>query len=152
MPAGRPSKYHTHIEPHLLEITEMRKEMTEEQIAKSLGIGYSTWCRYKEEFQELREAIKKGEQNLIEDLKSALIKKAKGFHYKEKKTIHKFENGKETEITEEYEKYAQPDTGAIHLLLKNLDDKWRNDDRETMDIKRRQIEVAEKKAEDNEWS
>ena len=78
-------------------------------------------------------------------------KKAKGFYYTETKTTQKRENGKQVVVVEKYEKYAQPDTGAIHLLLKNLDPKWRNDDAATYDLKRRQTEVAEKKQEAADW-
>ena len=53
-------------------------------------------------------------------------------------------------VIEKYKKYAHPDTGAIHLLLKNLDDTWRNDDKATMDIKRGQLELAREK-EENKW-
>ena len=66
-----------------------------------------------------------------------------------KRTIREID-GKRTVLIEEYERYAQPDTGAIHLLLKNLDDTWRNDDKATMDIKRGQLELAREK-EENKW-
>jgi len=52
---------------------------------------------------------------------------------------------------EETEKYAAPDTGAIHLLLKNLDDNWRNDDKATMDMKREKLELDKQKAEAESW-
>ena len=45
----------------------------------------------------------------------------------------------------------QPDTGAIHLLLKNIDPNWRNDDATTLELKKRQTEIAEKKADAAEW-
>lgn len=40
--AGRKSKYDTHIKPHLNWIEQMCQTMTEEQIAKSLGVSVST--------------------------------------------------------------------------------------------------------------
>ena len=52
---------------------------------------------------------------------------------------------------EEYEKYAPPDTGAIHLLLKNIDPNWKNDDDRTYELKKKQVEIAEKKADDTNW-
>ena len=84
-------------------------------------------------------------------LKSALKKKAKGFYYKETKRTIRDVDGTKTQVVEEYEKYAPPDTGAIHLLLKNIDPNWRNDDKETMELKKRQVDIAEKKAEDANW-
>ena len=66
------------------------------------------------------------------------------------KTIVREDGGATAKVIEKYKKYAHPDTGAIHLLLKNLDDTWRNDDKATMDIKRGQLELAREK-EENKW-
>ena len=52
-------------------------------------------------------------------------------------------------VVEEYKKYAQPDTGAIHLLLKNLDPEWRNDDQTTIDMKKEKLQIEKDKAEQN---
>ena len=52
---------------------------------------------------------------------------------------------------ETYKKYAQPDTGAAHLLLKNLDPNWHNDDAETLDIKKKQVELQKQKLEQDNW-
>lgn len=149
---GRKDKYKTHVEPHLKDISEWLETMTEGQIAKRLGIAVCSFEKYKTEHQELRDALQVGNEHLADKLKSALKKKAMGYTYKEtRKTQQK--KGKETVITyEEVERYAHPDTGAIHLLLKNIDPNWRNDDQATIDIKRRQVEVAEKKQEAQDWS
>jgi hypothetical protein len=136
-------KYPTHVKPYLKKIEEMALTMTEEQMAKTLGVSVSSWCEYKNKFPELAEAIKKGRTILVAELKSTLIMKARGYEYEESKAIVK--NGEEVS-REVYKRYAHPDTGAIHLLLKNLDDSWRNDDKETMELKKRQVDVQEKKA------
>lgn len=148
---GRPNKYLTHVKPRLPEISEMCLTMTEEQIAASLGVGKSSWCDYKLKYPELVDAIKKGRDSLVVDLKSTLIKKAKGFTYTEKKKTIRQIGDQKSIVIEEYEKYAQPDTGAIHLLLKNLDTDWRNDDKQTMEMKREQLELAKQKAENDNW-
>ena len=67
------------------------------------------------------------------------------------KTFVREVDGATVETIEKHKKYAQPDLGAIHLLLKNLDDTWRNDARETMDIKREQLKIAKEKAENSGW-
>lgn len=54
-------------------------------------------------------------------------------------------------MIEEYERYSPPDTGAIHLLLKNLDPSWRNDDQATMNMKREKLELEKQKAEQDNW-
>lgn len=81
----------------------------------------------------------------------SLRKKARGYYYEETKEVYKDEDGKITRTTEKYKKYAQPDVGAIHLLLKNLDPEWTNDDKTTIEIKKQQIEIAKQKAENAEW-
>lgn len=137
------SKYYTHIQPHLAEVETMALTMTEEQMAKTLGVGKSAWYGYKLEHVELVEAIKKGRLRLVGELKSTLIMKAKGYDYEEKKTVVK---GGEVVSEEIYRRRSHPDVAAIHLLLKNFDDDWRNDDRETMDMKKRQVDIQERKA------
>lgn len=148
---GRKNRYETHVLPYLEDIKQWICDMTEKEIAKKLGISVYTWEKYKREQTGLADALKSGKQTLITELKDSLKKKAKGFHYEETKTYIKEENGKTVKIIEKYSKYAQPDTGAIHLLLKNLDDSWRNDDKQTIDLKDRTVKVAEKKAEASEW-
>ena len=149
---GRKGKYDTHVKPYLDKIKEWYGEMDEKQIAEKLGISIASWENYKNAYPELREVLKNGKQELISELKNSLKKKAKGFYYEETKTSIREEGGKQVKVVEKYKKYAQPDTGAIHLLLKNLDDSWRNDDKTTIDLKQKQLELTEKKVEQNEWS
>lgn len=143
-------KYETHVKPRLKEIAEWYEFYTEGQIAKKLGITQRTFTSYKKDHAELQEALISGRDALITDLKKTMKQKAKGFTYTETKRTVREIDGKRTVLVEEYERYAQPDTGAIHLLLKNLDDTWRNDDKATMDIKRGQLDLAREK-EENKW-
>jgi hypothetical protein len=128
--------------------------MTEGQIAKKLGVSSSAFEVYKNQNPELVECLQKGKDILVDELKDTLRTKAKGFHYKEtKRTYIEGPDGEKVgEVkVEEVEKYAVPDTGAIHLLLKNLDEKWRNDDSETMKLKREKLEFEKQKAESESW-
>ena len=149
---GRKNKYETHVKPYLQQIQEWYEEYDERQIAtEKLGIAVSTFENYKKKYPELREALRNGKQNLVGELKASLKKKAKGFYYEETKTCIREDGGKQVKVIEKYKKYAQPDTGAIHLLLKNLDPDWVNDDRTTIGIKQKQLELTERKIEQNEW-
>lgn len=149
---GRKSRYETHVLPYLQQIQEWCQDLDERQIAvERLGIAVSTWEKYKRNHPELLDVLKKGKQQLVGDLKTALKKKAKGFTYEEQKTTIRKEGGKSITVIEKFQKYAQPDTGAIHLLLKNLDPEWRNDDMTTIEIKKEQNELAKKKLEKDEW-
>lgn len=149
--AGRKNKYETHVRPYLSKIPKWYLSMTEAQIAKKLGITEASWITYKKNYPELMECLRSSQEDLVNDLKSTLKKKAQGFYYTEKtKTVIK-EGGKEVKKIEEKERYAQPDTGAIHLLLKNLDNDWRNEDKPTYELKKEQNEIMKQKAEAAEW-
>ena len=149
---GRKSRYETHVKPYLNQIQEWYEDLDERQIAvDKLGIAVSTWEKYKKENPELRDVLKRGKQQLVSELKTSLKKKAKGFYYEETKTCIRELGGKQVKTIEKYKKYAQPDTGALHLLLKNLDDNWHNDDKATLDLKQKQLELTERKIEQSEW-
>lgn len=148
---GRKDRYETHVKPRLDEVKIWIELLTEEQIAKKLGVSYRSFENYKSKHPELVEALKSGREALVENLKTTLKKKAQGYYYEETKTFVREVDGKTTKTIEKYKKYAQPDLGAIHLLLKNLDDGWRNDDKPTMDLKREQMELAKKKQEEAGW-
>lgn len=151
---GRKNKYESNVKPYLSEIPKWYETMTEGQIAQKLGVSVASFENYKIKYPELVACLNKGKEILADDLKDSLRKKAKGFYYTEtKRTFITDANGKQigTVKVETTEKYAAPDTGAIHLLLKNLDEAWRNDDKETMDLKRRKIELDEQKAANDSW-
>lgn len=125
---GRKSKYDTHVKPYLNRIPKWRRNgMTEEQICRKLGVGVSTFNRYKDDFWELREALKNSKEELIENLEDSLFRRAMGYSYEETK-IEKESDGraKITKTTKE----LPPDVGALIFALKNLaPGKWKNDDR-----------------------
>lgn len=163
--------YESHVKPHLDDITEWRKDLTEVQIAKRLGIGKTAFGTYKKNYPELAEALKKGERDLVSEFRSALVKKALGFHYTETKVVKEevrwsddmyerlIEAGftpaeiKQAKLirTEISEKYASPDVAAINLGLKNYDKKnWANDP-QTLELKKKELELREKQIENNSW-
>lgn len=146
---GRKNKYETHVRPYLDKIKEWIVEENEADIAEELGISSRTFDRYKKEHEELREALNKGKKDLVKELKRTLKKKAQGFFYTESKTVVRETAEGKVRMVEEVKRYAQPDTGAIHLLLKNLDPDWRNDDLTTVEMKKQKLEIEEKKAEQN---
>lgn len=144
---GRKSKYELNIRPHLQEIPKWYETMTEAEIAKRLGVSVASFENYKNKYPELVAVLHSAKEELVENLKATLKKKALGFSYKETKKVIRNVDGKDTKLIEEYEKYSPPDTGAIHLLLKNLDDTWRNDDQITVDFRREKLELEKMKAE-----
>lgn len=146
--AGRKTKYFTHVEPYLAEISEWAKTMTEAQIAKKLSVGYRNFCEYKKLYPQLEQAIKKGRSNLVLELRSVLIQRAKGFSYEEKKIISDSEGHTRKEITQ---KYVPPDVAALNLLLKNYDKKnWANDP-QALELRKKELALREKQMEKNNW-
>lgn len=156
---GRRDKYESHVEPKFKEIAELLssdEKITEAEIAKKVcGVGITSWEKYKNEHPELRELINKARAKQkdakIKKYKSLIEKLAEGFHYTEEKKVIRMVDGVRTQVLEEYKKYSPPNLGALHLLLKNLDETWRNDDQVTIDLKREKIALEKMKAEMNEW-
>ena len=145
---ARPDKYKTHVEPYLEEIKQMCLTMTEAQMAETLGVSLAAWKRYKSRYEPLRAVLKKGRQTLVMELRSALIQRAKGFDYTEKKVI--LEEGKQVKV-ETYYRKVLPDVAALNLCLKNYDkDNWANDP-QMLKLREKEIELQERKIELSEW-
>lgn len=141
-------KYESHVKPKLDKIREYAQTMTEEQIAKTIGISKTSWYEYKKEHPEIAEAVKLGREDLVKDLKSTLIRKAKGFNYEEKKIIKE----KGVVVREEiYIKASPPDVAALNLLLKNYDsENWANDP-QAIRLREKELELKEKQIEEANW-
>jgi hypothetical protein len=85
--AGRKSKYHSHVEPRLFEIEcWARNGLIEEQIAKNLGVAYSTFKDYKNKFSAFSAALKKGKEIVDFEVENALLKRALGYKFTERKS------------------------------------------------------------------
>ncbi len=126
---GRRSKYYTHVEPYLDKIPYWRKDgLTEEQIAKKLKVAYSSFRKYKDEFSAFSAALKKGQEDLVQEMEESLYKRGMGFEYEEVKTyIEEDKDGKKKKRVEKITKFLAPDTTALIFALKNLrPGKWKD--------------------------
>lgn len=133
---ARKNKYETHVLPYLNVIAAWcRKGVSDEQIAKKLGVAYSTFREYKRVHEELSEAMMFQKEHADMEIENALYKKAKGYSvevkklFKCKKTYYD-ERGKkceEEELKEGTEEvYIPADTNAQKFFLQNRDpDNWR---------------------------
>lgn len=150
---GRKNKYETNVKPHLAEIPKWYETMTEGQIAAKLGVSSSSWENYKNTYPELLKCLRQGKDFLIEELKSTLKKKALGYDYTEIKEKSEQDEHGELHVIERTVtiKHVPPDLGSIHLLLKNLDDTWHNDDKTTINLKREQMDLTKQRVEASEW-
>jgi len=115
------SRYETHVEPNLEKIPQWRRNgLTEKQVAKKLGVAYSTLRKYIDEHPALSAAIKKGKEDLVENLKDSLYKRALGYEYEEKKTlIEKDGQDREKKKVEKNTKFIFSDT-CLLFALKNI--------------------------------
>ncbi|MBR3187253.1 MAG: hypothetical protein IKF59_04350 [Lachnospiraceae bacterium] len=89
--AGRKSKYETYVKPRFADIALWAKNgASEKEIAKNLGITMSTFSEYKKKFPEFSELLKKSRVSPIEEIKAAMVKRAVGFQYTEKRFIRQY--------------------------------------------------------------
>ena len=101
-----------------------RDGLTDEQIAKNIGISRSTLNVWKDRYSDISDALKKGKDVIDRQVENALLKRALGYEYEEVK--EKFEDGIITERTVT-KKEVVPDTTAQIFWLKNRKpDKWRD--------------------------
>lgn len=144
--------YETHVEPFLDQIPEWYKTMTVRQIAAKLGVSKTTLYRYAAKYPELEETLTGAKDSLVDDLKNSIKRRALGYEYEETttKVTESEKNGQET-VTTTVRKHMPPDLGSIHLLLKNLDPEWHDADKTTIDLKKKELEIKEKRAEAAEW-
>lgn len=162
---GRPNKYETHVKPRFNEITEwLETGATEKEIAAALSINIDSWIEYKKKYSELTDLIKSGRKNPVIQIKKAMLKRAVGFQYEEKKVTTQrieFDDGGvmipakvvKTEITT---KTALPDPGAGLILLQHWDlnddgsTKWSRDPA-NRELKKEELEFKKEQAEKESW-
>ncbi len=121
------SKYETNVKDKLILVEAWaRNGLTDEQIAKNLGIAYSTFREYVKKYSALSAALKKGKEVIDVEVENALLKRALGYKYDEV-TKELNEDTGELEITKVVTKEVQPDTTAQIFWLKNRKSKeWRD--------------------------
>jgi hypothetical protein len=151
--SGRKSKYETHIAPHLEQIrTAVKNGATVKEIADALGVAESTLNKYKAEKTELTAAFACGRANIIIDIRAALLKKALGYEYQEKKQyIRKDEKGENVTYTEITIKHQPPSETAGAMLLRNYDENWLDKDNITTQLKQQELELRKAIADNNNF-
>lgn len=107
-----------------------RDGLTDDQIAKNMGINVATLYRWKIDYCEICESLKRGKEVVDRLVENALLKRALGYSYKETTRelfVDKVTGKEEMKITKVIEKEVVPDTTAQIFWLKNrLPDKWRD--------------------------
>ena len=107
-----------------------RDGLTDEQISRNMGIGTTTLYRWKDEFEEIRETLKRGKEVVDREVESALLKRALGYEYTEttREAVKDPDTGDvEMRVTKKVTKQVVPDTTAQIFWLKNRKpDEWRD--------------------------
>lgn len=149
---GRKSLYYTHVKPFFEQIDKMLNNgASEEQVADALNVSYSSFNNYKRQYKELADLCNKPRVNLVEDLRSALVKRALGFKYEEKRQyITRDADGNEKKHTEIITREALPDTTAIFGAL-NLYDETYVKDKKAHELKEQELELRKMALEMKDW-
>lgn len=120
---ARLTKYDTHVKPKMIEIEGWARDgLIDEQIAKNLGVAYSTFRKYRDENVALSAALKRGKEVVDREVENALLKRALGYSYEETtKELVKNPLTEEVrlEVTKVVTKQVSPDTTAQIFWLKN---------------------------------
>jgi hypothetical protein len=112
-------------EDHLSQVERWKRHgLSNEQIAKNIGISEQTFYNWKDKHVEFFEAIKKGREVIVCELENALIKRAKGYEIEEVVFLPERGGG----VTEKHNvKHIPPDTTALIFALKNMaHENWRD--------------------------
>lgn len=128
---ARLTKYDTHVKPKMIEIEGWARDgLIDEQIAKNLGVAYSTFRKYRDENVALSAALKRGKEVVDREVENALLKRALGYSYEETtKELVKNPLTEEVrlEVTKVVTKQVSPDTTAQIFWLKNRKpNEWRD--------------------------
>jgi len=109
-----------------------------------MGLSSTTYYRWLNEYEQIREAIKKGKAPVDQEVENALLKRAKGYDYIETVTDYYFsetekdEDGNPKKIIKNIrmtKKHMAPDVGAAAFWLKNRrPDRWREKREEQIQV------------------
>ena len=120
-----------------------RSGLTDEQIAKNIGISRSTLAKWKVDFSDISDTLKRGKEIVDIEVENALLKKALGGSYTEtteERVVDK-DGGVSFVVTKKVTKEIPPDTTAIIFWLKNRKAMvWR--DKVTQEIEAPDVQIT----------
>lgn len=141
------------VPPNLEKIkTWLSQGVPEKDIAKSLGVSYSTWRKWKKENDTLSALFDSVEVvSRVETLENTMFKLAMGFSI-EKKSSKVVKNADGSERIDEGVEtvYYPPNFNALRFLLTNWSDKYSNDPA-LIRQRREEFEHKKKMDEANMW-
>lgn len=103
-----------------------RMGLTDEQIAKNMGVNKTTLYDWIKKFPDISNSIKKGKAPIDFEVENALFKRAIGYEYEEIETTIEEIDGKQRKRIKKIKKVALPETSAMIFWLKNRKpEQWR---------------------------
>lgn len=143
-------KYKQWLEPDgLLRIEAWARDgLTNEQIAKNMGIARGTLREWTEAYPSISTALKRGKEVIDIEVENAMCKRALGYEYEEVKTIiEQTPDGSRKTKIEKIKKHVAPDVGAQIFWLKNRRKQlWMenphkvSNDAELLELKKKELE------------
>ena len=105
-----------------------RHGLTNNQIAKNIGISERAFAQWVSRFDSISATLKKGRAPVDIEVENALLKRALGYDFEEVVTeIEKLDGGKTREHIRKTKRHMPPDVAAMIFWLKNRrSDKWRD--------------------------
>lgn len=127
----------------LLQIEGWAKDgLIDEQIAKNMGVAYSTFKDWKKRFPDLSAVLKRSKEVVDREVENALFESAKGFIYEEETVTN---TGEVVTV----KKYSKPNVTAQIFWLKNRKrNEWR--DKQEIEQTTRTIDIKVGDWDDNE--
>lgn len=140
------SKYETHVKGRLSEIEGWAKAgVADKQIAKNLGIAYSTFRDYLKKYPELAAILSRGKREVDEKVENSLLQRALGYTYDEVKETYEGNCLTKRQVVT---KHVPADVGAMIFWLKNRRPQdWKSDyhkvkhDEKVLDLREKEMEA-----------
>ena len=148
MSKRKQGKYHEWLTKEgLLKLESWARDgLTNEQIAKNIGITRKTLQEWINKYSDISNALKKGKEVVDIEVENALLKRALGYEYEEVKTLIEEVDGKKKKKIEKTIKHVPADVSAAIFWLRNRKGLvWSN--RDAVETKRIEAEMAKLKAE-----
>jgi len=133
---GRPSKFDTHVQPHLDKILQWLLDgYNDYSIAESLGLHPTTWIDYKHKYSTLSNLYARARTHKNVLVMNAQYEKAKGIEKAVSKPFKvkniEYKDGKKVSEKEEIiyatdTIYVPPDVNAADLYLRNNSDEYKS--------------------------
>ena len=104
-----------------------RDGLTDEQIAKNIGVGAKTLYRWKDQHSPICQALKRGKEVVDREVENALLKRALGYTYDE--VTQEADELGDLSVTKVVTKQVSPDvTAQIFWLRNRKGTEWSNKD------------------------